>query len=94
MQWGELVVRGDYHYTDDLFNDAQNSPFLFQDGYHTINASLTFTTKDGKWDFAVFGTNLTDERFITSGDSNFGLGFHEANYNRPREFGVTARCRF
>ena len=92
LAWGSLVVRGDYRYTDDLYNDAQNSPFLYQDGYHTFNASLTFSS--GNWDFSVFGTNLTDKRFITSGDSNFGLGFHEANYNRPREFGGLIRYRF
>ena len=92
LTWGSLVVRGDYRYTDDLYNDAQNSPFLYQDGYHTFNASLTFSS--GNWDFSVFGTNLTDKRFITSGDSNFGLGFHEANYNRPREFGGLIRYRF
>ena len=92
LVWGSLVVRGDYRYTDDLYNDAQNSPFLYQDGYHTFNASLTFST--GNWDISVFGTNLTDKRFITSGDSNFGLGFHEANYNRPREFGGLIRYRF
>ena len=92
IPWGSLVVRGDYRYTDDLYNDAQNSPFLYQEGYHTVNASLSFTT--GNWEFSVFGTNLTDKRFITSGDSNFGLGFHEANYNRPREFGGLLRYRF
>jgi iron complex outermembrane recepter protein len=94
MQWGNLIARGDYRYTDDIHNDAQNSPFLFQEGYHTFNASLTFTTADDNWDFVVFGTNLTDKRFIMSGDSNYGLGFHEANYNRPREFGVSVRRRF
>ena len=92
LPWGSLIVRGDYRYTDDLYNDAQNSPFLYQDGYHTVNASLTFST--GNWEFSVFGVNLTDKRFITSGDSNFGLGFHEANYNRPREFGGLLRYRF
>ena len=92
LPWGSLAVRGDYRYTDDLYNDAQNSPFLYQDGYHLFNASLTFRT--GNWDFSLFGTNLGDKRVITSGDSNFGLGFHEANYNRPREFGGLIRYRF
>ena len=92
LPWGSLVVRGNYRYTDDLHNDAQNSPFLYQEGYHTVNASLTFSI--GSWEFSAFGTNLTDERFIYSGDSNFGLGFHEANYNRPREFGGLIRYRF
>ncbi len=94
VSWGALALRGDYRYTDDLFNDAQNSPFLFQEAYHTLNASLTWTSNDAAWDLVVFATNLTDARFIISGDSNFGLGFHEANYNRPREFGATVRYRF
>jgi len=45
-------------------------------------------------DLVAFVENLTDERYIESGDSNFGLGFHEANYNRPREYGVTFRYRY
>ena len=94
LEWGTLTLRGDYRYTDDLFNDAQNSPFLFQESYQTINASVTFTPVSDSFAITVFGTNLTDERYITSGDSNFGLGFHEANYSRPREFGVTIRNRF
>ena len=92
LPWGSVVARGDYRYTDDLYNDAQNSPFLYQDGYSMFNASLTVAA--GGWEFSVFGTNLTDKRVITSGDSNFGLGFHEANYNRPREFGGLVRYRF
>ncbi|MDE0158262.1 MAG: TonB-dependent receptor [Gammaproteobacteria bacterium] len=92
LPWGSLSVRGDYRYTDDLYNDAQNSPFLYQDGYSMVNASVSLTV--GGWEFSVFGVNLTDKRVITSGDSNFGLGFHEANYNRPREFGGLVRYRF
>jgi len=57
-----------------------------------VNASLLLMV--GRWEFSVFGVNLTDKRVITSGDSNFGLGFHEANYNRPREFGGLVRYRF
>ncbi len=89
----ELVFRLDYAYTDDVFNDSQNSPFLFQSSYTTANASLSYSHSEA-FDVAAFVRNLTDERYIESGDSNYGLGFHEANYNRPREYGVTARYRF
>ncbi len=92
--WGSVLLRGDYRYTGDVHNDAQNSPFLFQESYHTVNASLTLTLMDDRLDLSVFATNLGNERFITSGDSNFGLGFHEANYNRPREVGGLVRYRF
>ncbi len=94
IPWGSLAFRVDYAHTDDLYNDAQNSPFLFQDAYDLWNASIRYTSPTEAWEASVFGTNLGDERYITSGDSNFGLGFHEANYNRPREFGVTVRRRF
>ena len=89
----ELAFRVDYAFTDDIFNDSQNSPFLFQKAYSTWNASAWFSIGEST-DLVAFVKNLTDERFIESGDSNFGLGFHEANFNRPREYGLTIRYRF
>ncbi len=89
----ELALRVDYSYTDDIENDSQNSPFLRQEAYDTINASIRYSIGDSI-DLVAFVDNVTDERYIESGDSNGGLGFHEANYNRPREYGVTARYRF
>lgn len=89
----ELALRLDYAYTDDVFNDSQNSPFLYQKAYDTLNASLRFSTS-GSMQIVAFVENLTDKRYIESGDSNFGLGFHETNYNRPRQYGVTFRYRF
>jgi iron complex outermembrane receptor protein len=88
-----LSFRVDYSYTDEMFNDSQNSPFLFEDSYQIWNALVRFSLGESL-DLIAFGKNLADERYIESGDSNFGLGFHETNYNRPREYGVTARYRF
>ena len=89
----ELALRVDYSYTDDIYNDSQNSPFLFQEAVDKINASVRYSIGENI-DLIAFVENLTDERYIESGDSNFGLGFHEANYNRPREYGATVRYRF
>ncbi len=91
---GSWTFRGDWSYTDDVFNDSQNSPFLFQKAYSLLNASIRYTNVGDTWDFIVFGENMTDERYIISGDSNFGLGFHEANFNRPAEYGATFRYRY
>ena len=93
MGANELSFRVDYAYTDDIFNDAQNSPFLIQESYDLLNARIRFSLEENL-DVVLYGDNLTDERVIESGDSNFGLGFHEANFNRPREYGVTVRYRF
>lgn len=90
---GEFAVRLDYRYTDDIYNDSQNSRFLFEQAYELWNASARYSPSDSV-DVVLFAKNLKDERYIESGDSNFGLGFHEANFNRPREYGVTIRYRF
>jgi iron complex outermembrane receptor protein len=82
-----------YAYSDEIFNDSQNSPFLFQDSYSLVNASATYTI-NYDWDITLFVENLTDERVLETGNSNFGLGFHEARFNRPREYGVTVRYKF
>ncbi|MCL2916023.1 TonB-dependent receptor [Shewanella corallii] len=89
----ELSIRADYSYTDDLFNDSQNSPFLFQDAHSLVNASVSYTF-NYDWELILFVENLTDRRVIESGNSNFGLGFHEARFNRPREYGTTLRYKF
>ena len=89
----DLTFRIDYSYTDDLFNDSQNSPFLFQEAASFVNASARLDLSDNS-EVVLWVENIGDERVIVSGNSNFGLGFHSAVPNRPREYGVTYRHRF
>lgn len=91
---GDVEFHVDWAYSDSLFNDAQNSIFLYQGSYHLINAAVTYVAPDDRWRLRLFVDNLTDKRYIVSGDSNYGLGFHEANYNRPREWGASLRVNF
>ncbi|MBL4673420.1 MAG: TonB-dependent receptor [Arenicella sp.] len=88
-----LIFRANYSYTDELFNDSQNSEFLFQDAVDLIGISAKLEISDNT-DLVAWVKNATDERYIITGNSNFGLGFHSAVVNRPREFGVTFRHRF
>ena len=91
---GEIALRGDWFYSSEVENDAQNSVFLHEDGYDIGNASLTYTAPGEGWEVYLFVDNITDERYLVSGDSNYGIGFHEANVNRPREYGGGIRVRF
>jgi len=93
LESNELALRIDYRYTDEIHNDSQNSRFLFEQAYELWNASVRYSLGD-ELDMVLFAKNLKDERYIESGDSNFGLGFHEGNFNRPREYGLTLRYRF
>ncbi len=93
MDEDEMSLRIDYSYVDDIFNDSQNSPFLFQKANDIFNASATYYI-GADINLMAFVKNLTDERIIEGGNSNFGLGFHEGRYNRPREYGLTVRYIF
>lgn len=91
---GALQLHADWRFTADTYNDAQNSVFLFQKAYGVGNASITYEPAIAKWSVRMFVDNVTDERYIVSGDSNYGIGFHEAEYNRPREWGIAGKVSF
>ena len=88
----ELVLRGDWSYTDEVFNDDTNSEILRAPSHHMFNASLAYTL--GNYKLVLWGENLSDERFINAGDANYVIGFLEANYNLPRTYGFTVRREF
>ena len=75
-----------YSWKDDAFNDATNTPILFQEAYGLLSASLMFTSGDGKWSLGVGGENLSDEEYIVSGFNQPGVGYTIATQGRPREW--------
>ncbi|MCG8441642.1 MAG: TonB-dependent receptor, partial [Caulobacterales bacterium] len=91
---GQLVPRVDVSYVSDYENDAQNSPFLSVESYEIVNLNLAYRAPDGRWSLTGFANNLTDSRYITAGNSNFSIGFHEANFNEPRTWGFRLRSDF
>jgi len=91
---GDVFLHADWAHKSSIENDAANSFFLSEGATDVFNASITYSHSDGAWSIVGFVDNFTDERFITSGDSNFGIGFHEANFNRPREWGVKLKTQF
>lgn len=89
-----IVAAGDWFYTSTVENDAVNSKFLRQPSYSLFNASLGLDFAEGRYSITAFVNNIGDKRVIESGDSNYSIGFHEANFNRPREGGVTLKAKF
>jgi iron complex outermembrane receptor protein len=91
---GAVTLHADWRFTAHTYNDAQNSIYLYQGAYKIGNASITWTPSLAKWSLRAFVNNVTDVRYIVSGDSNYGIGFHEAEYNRPRAWGVAGKISF
>ncbi|WP_133366590.1 TonB-dependent receptor [Qipengyuania sediminis] len=64
---GELNLNAGVSYRSKTFQFEVPNPFLDQDGYALVDASISYTAPGGRWSVGVFGKNLTDERYKTSG---------------------------
>jgi len=92
---GRLTIRGDYSWRDESYKDAINTEELVQGAYGLLHAAATLVSENRRWEFTLFGDNLTDEIYIRSGTAakpNFGLVF--ANFARPRTWGLRVQYRF
>ena len=95
MGIGALTIHSDYSWRDTSYEDAINTAEVAQGAYGLLNAGTTLVSNNNRWDFSLFGNNLTDEDYIQSGGANkpeFGLAW--ANYARPRTWGLRVRYRF
>ncbi|WP_170163721.1 TonB-dependent receptor [Eilatimonas milleporae] len=91
---GNILLRGDATYKTEQFRDAVNTPQLLADAYWNVNSRIAYQDPSGNYEIAFFVTNLTDEVYITNGVEVLGLGYVEAYYSRPREWGLSALARF
>jgi iron complex outermembrane receptor protein len=91
---GTITLRGDYMYRSRVHQDVFNDPRLVQPAFDVVNAYAAFTTSNRRWELALSGTNLTDERYRLSGNSSVGFGLAETTFSAPREFSATLRLRF
>jgi iron complex outermembrane receptor protein len=82
-----------FSYIASMFNDSLNTPQMWRPVTRNLDASLHYVSPSGQYDAAVGGTNLTNDRYITSGQPNYAAGFIDAYYNPPREWYVTLRVR-
>lgn len=79
----------DYTFTSQMFNDVQNTPLLARPNVNMVDASASYVTASGKATFTVGGTNITDKRYITTGQPQFAGGVVFGTYNAPREWYAT-----
>jgi iron complex outermembrane recepter protein len=66
---GAFELRGvlDAYYTGDYFVSTTLDPKQVQESYVKLNARLQFGDAEGRWDVALLGKNLTDERIMPYG---------------------------
>jgi iron complex outermembrane receptor protein len=76
-------------YRSHQFFESNNNPLVAQRGYWLLDARLSYTSPNKKWDVAVLGRNLSGQEYLNfSNDlSASGLGFLEEIVGPPRYVG-------
>jgi iron complex outermembrane recepter protein len=88
------AVQGDAHYSDETYKEATNDPLIKAGEYTVVNGRFAFLPAERTWEIALWGRNLTDERYVVQGldIATFFLG--NRNYNAPRTFGAEVLWTF
>ena len=64
---GDLNLNAGVSYRSRTTQFEIPNPFIDQEGYALVDASVTYTAPGARWSIGVYGKNLTDERYKTSG---------------------------
>jgi iron complex outermembrane receptor protein len=84
----------DFTHTSVIYNDAINTSLLERPDTNVLNVSATYASPGDKYEFVVGGTNVTDDRFLTTGNQDTTSSIIYGTYNAPAEWYVTGRIKF
>jgi outer membrane receptor protein involved in Fe transport len=90
----------DVYYSSEYDAAPTFDPLLVQDGYAMVNLRLALVPESGRWEIALLGHNLGDERVLSYGQdmplagSTFGLKSQYAFFDQGRTVAVQARLNF
>jgi iron complex outermembrane receptor protein len=90
---GTVRLQADYTITAHMFNDGPNTTLLERPQTKNLNAGIHYIPENSKYEFVVGATNLTDDRYLTVGSTNYAAGEVVGTYGRPREWYATLRVK-
>ncbi|MGB5624681.1 MAG: TonB-dependent receptor plug domain-containing protein [Woeseiaceae bacterium] len=62
---GEVTLRADYSYRDEMYGEPSSDPGRLTkiDDRSLVNVDISYRSEDGSWLAALYGRNVTDERY-------------------------------
>jgi iron complex outermembrane receptor protein len=90
---GSIILVGDYTRTTKLKNDTEGYFLLMRPATDILNASIQYKAAEN-WGITLGGTNLTDERYLVTGQAQFAGGQAYGTYSRPREWYARLNLNF
>jgi iron complex outermembrane receptor protein len=83
-----------YTYTSKMTNDSTGTALLSRPDLSMVDASLTYASAGDKYEVIAGGTNITDTRYVITGQAQVAGGQIQATFNAPREWYLRLRARF
>jgi iron complex outermembrane receptor protein len=84
----------DYTHTAAMYNDAINTVLLRRPDTDIVNAAVTYMSPKDRWEVTVGGTNITDDRYLVTGNEDTTDSIIYGTYDAPAEWHLTVRARF
>jgi len=81
---GELITRVNWSYTDEQTFRIENNLDSFEEAYSVVDASMTYKSKNLRWELVVGAKNLLNEKFATNGSFGVNAQTTFATVSRPR----------
>lgn len=91
---GAITTRVDWGWKDEYRLSASDPNAITQAAFGLLSSRVTYTEPNGRWRLALFGTNLTNRKYVLSGYNSGGYGFIYGEPGRPREFGLAFAMDF
>jgi len=83
---GSLVLLADWTHTTGMRNDTEGTILLLRPATDIVNASVMYEPDHERWNLTLGGTNITDERYLVTGQAQIAGGVIYGTYSRPAEW--------
>jgi iron complex outermembrane receptor protein len=84
----------DYTHTAEIYNDVQDTWAIRRPKEDLVNLSAALVSPSGKVTLTVGAVNLTDRRYLTTGQQDFVRGVVYGTYDAPREWYATLGAKY
>ncbi|HEX6999536.1 MAG TPA: TonB-dependent receptor [Gammaproteobacteria bacterium] len=91
---GNVVARLDYGWMDDYQRSREIRFQAWQEAFGLLGARFVYEPPSRAWRMSVFGTNLTNEKYLNSGMVSGAFSIDAATVGRPREWGASLQIFF
>jgi iron complex outermembrane recepter protein len=91
---GKVILLADYTHSASIWNDTERAFLLQRASTDLLNGSISYKEPNEHWDVTLGMTNITNERYLVTGQAQIAGGQFYGTYSRPREWYAKLGLKF